>query len=123
MKSTLEFLEDIAKFLINVNRDIKVFGITGTNGKTTTKELLSLMLSKKFNVLSTKGNFNNLIGLPLTIINLEDKHDVLVLEMGTNSEGEIRKLADIARPGFATITNIGKGHTEKLKNEKNVFQE
>lgn len=123
VKSTLEFLEDIAKFLINVNRDIKVFGITGTNGKTTTKELLSLMLSKKFNVLSTKGNFNNLIGLPLTIINLEDKHDVLVLEMGTNSEGEIRKLADIARPGFATITNIGKGHTEKLKNEKKVFQE
>tara|TARA_B100000029_G_scaffold191601_1_gene189419 strand:- start:30992 stop:32365 length:1374 start_codon:yes stop_codon:yes gene_type:complete len=121
--STTKFLENLASFLITKNKNIKIFGITGTNGKTTTKELLSSILSKKFKILSTKGNFNNLIGLPLTIMNLTNNHEALVLEMGTNSEGEIRRLANIARPQFATITNIGKGHTEKLKNEKTVFHE
>ena len=73
--------------------------------------------------MATKGNLNNLIGLPLTILNLKKTDKVLVLEMGTNSKGEIQRLANIARPGFATITNIGKGHTEKLEDEKTVFEE
>ncbi len=123
VKSSNEFLEDFAAFIVQKSKDLKIFGITGTNGKTSTKDLLKLILSKKFEVLATKGNLNNLIGLPLTILNLKKTDKVLVLEMGTNSKGEIERLANIARPGFATITNIGKGHTEKLEDEKTVFEE
>ena len=123
VKSSNKFLEDFASFIIQKSKNLKVFGITGTNGKTTTKELLTSILSKKFAVLSNKGNLNTLIGLPMTIINLEQAHRVLVVEMGTNSKGEIVKLAEISKPNFATITNIGKGHTEKLINEKTIFEE
>ncbi len=123
VKSSNKFLEDFAGFIIQKREDLKIFGITGTNGKTSTKDLLKLILSKKFEVLATKGNLNNLIGLPSTILNLKKTDKVLVLEMGTNSKGEIGRLANIARPDFATITNIGKGHTEKLEDEKTVFEE
>jgi|TARA_B110000263_G_scaffold54225_1_gene45629 UDP-N-acetylmuramoyl-tripeptide--D-alanyl-D-alanine ligase len=121
--STLSFIQDLASYIINKNKNLKVFGITGTNGKTSTKEILNKILSLKYNVLSTEGNYNNQIGMPLTILNLEEENEVLILEMGTNSVGEIEKLAEIARPDFAIITNIGKGHTEGLLNKENIFKE
>ncbi len=92
------------------NHNIDVIAITGTNGKTTTKELISALLSVKYNVLSTKGNFNNHIGLPITLLNLKKDHDVIVLEMGASSKGEIRFLCEIAEPTYGLITSIGKAH-------------
>ena len=123
VKSTLNFIQDFATYILNDVQDLKIFGITGTNGKTTTKEILTNIFKQHFNILATKGNLNNQIGLPLTIFNLKNTHEILVLEMGTNSKGEIEKLAKIAKPQFGTITNIGKGHTEGLINKKNIFLE
>ena len=123
VNSTLDFIQHFAGYLIESTPKLKTFGITGTNGKTSTKEILKNIISKQFNVLATHGNLNNQIGLPLTIFNLTDMHEFLILEMGTNSKGEIENLAKIAKPHFATITNIGKGHTEGLINKKNIFFE
>ncbi|MBT3475782.1 UDP-N-acetylmuramoyl-tripeptide--D-alanyl-D-alanine ligase [bacterium] len=123
VNSTLDFIQDFAGYLIKSNSKLKTYGITGTNGKTSTKEILRNIMSKQFNVLATHANLNNQIGLPLTIFNLSNKHQVLILEMGTNSKGEIKNLAKIAKPNFATITNIGKGHTEGLIDKKNIFLE
>lgn len=91
---------------------IPVIGITGTNGKTTTKELTSAVLSKKYNTLFTQGNLNNHIGVPLTLLNITNQHDIAVIEMGANHVGEIALLCQIAEPGFGIITNIGKAHLE-----------
>ena len=121
--STLGFIHDFASFIIEAATKLKKFAITGTNGKTTTKELLKNILLQKFNVLASEGNFNNQIGVPITIFNLNKSHEILISEMGTNSHGEIEKLSKIAKPDFATITNIGTGHTEGLKNKKNIFYE
>jgi len=123
VNSTHEFIQDFASYIITNTKELKRFAITGTNGKTTTKELLSNILSPRFNVLASEGNFNNQIGVPLTIFNLTNKHEVLINEMGTNSHGEIEKLSRIARPDYATITNIGMGHTEGLVNKDNIFIE
>ena len=89
-----------------------VLAITGTNGKTTTKELITTIMSKKLKVHSTKGNFNNEIGLPLTILSAPDDTEMLILEMGANHIGEIRTLCNIARPDIGIITNIGTAHLE-----------
>ncbi|NIT12783.1 MAG: UDP-N-acetylmuramoyl-tripeptide--D-alanyl-D-alanine ligase, partial [Candidatus Dadabacteria bacterium] len=94
--------------------DLKVIAITGSNGKTTTKEMVSAVMAKRFNVLKNTGNFNNLIGLPLTLFNLNEKNNVAVLELGMNRFGEIRKLCEICRPDIAVITNIGKAHIGNL---------
>ena len=91
---------------------IPVIGITGTNGKTTTKELTAAVLSKKYNTLYTEGNLNNHIGVPLTLLRLTRKHEIAVIEMGANHPGEIRYLANIARPDFGLITNVGYAHLE-----------
>lgn len=91
---------------------IPVIGLTGTNGKTTTKEMIAAVLSKTKNVCKTEGNFNNHIGLPLTLLKLKDEHEVAVIEMGTNHFGEIAQLCEIAEPNYGLITNIGHGHTE-----------
>ncbi|MFB6318764.1 UDP-N-acetylmuramoyl-tripeptide--D-alanyl-D-alanine ligase [Saccharicrinis sp. FJH54] len=91
---------------------IPVIGITGTNGKTTTKELISTVLSQKFNTHFTKGNFNNHIGVPLTLLLMNQNHEMAVIEMGANHPGEIGELSKIAEPGFGIITNIGKAHLE-----------
>tara|TARA_B100000579_G_scaffold438046_1_gene471361 strand:- start:11661 stop:13034 length:1374 start_codon:yes stop_codon:yes gene_type:complete len=123
VKSTLNFIQDLATYILKDIKELKIFGITGTNGKTTTKEILTNILKEHFNVLATKGNLNNQIGLPLTIFNLKNTDQILVLEMGTNSKGEIEKLAKIARPQFGAITNIGKGHTEGLVDKENIFLE
>ncbi len=87
-----------------------IVGITGTNGKTTTKELVSAVLSKKYNVLYTLGNFNNHIGVPLTLLRLTPEHNMAVVEMGANHPGEIALLADIVLPDVGLITNVGKAH-------------
>lgn len=88
----------------------KVVAITGTNGKTTTKELIASVLSRKYNVLYTQGNFNNHIGVPLTLLHLREEHEIAVIEMGANHPGEIKTLADIADPDYGIITNVGKAH-------------
>jgi UDP-N-acetylmuramoyl-tripeptide--D-alanyl-D-alanine ligase len=92
--------------------NIPVLAITGTNGKTTTKELLSTILSKKFKVYSTKGNLNNHIGVPVTILSAPAGTEMMIIEMGANHIGEIRTLCLIARPDYGIITNIGTAHIE-----------
>ena len=93
---------------------IKVVGITGSVGKTSTKEMIASVLSQKYNVLKTAGNFNNEIGLPLTIFNIREEHEVAVLEMGISDFGEMHRLAKMARPDICVITNIGLCHLENL---------
>lgn len=92
--------------------DPKVVAITGTNGKTTTKELVAATLSKKYRTYATKGNLNNHIGVPLTILNMPKTTEVLVVEMGANHPGEIAKLCRIAEPNYGIITNVGRAHLE-----------
>lgn len=89
---------------------IKIIGITGSNGKTTTKELLAAVLSMKYNVYATKGNLNNHIGVPLTLLSLTSKNDLAIVEMGANHPGDIKELVEIAEPNFGLITNIGRAH-------------
>lgn len=87
-----------------------IVGVTGTNGKTTTKELISAVLSKKYNTHYTKGNFNNHIGVPKTLLQLTSAHEMAVIEMGANHPGEIKTLVDIVEPDYGIITNVGKAH-------------
>jgi UDP-N-acetylmuramoyl-tripeptide--D-alanyl-D-alanine ligase len=91
---------------------IPVIGITGTNGKTTTKELLAAVLSGKFNLLYTEGNLNNQIGVPLTLLRLTREHEIAVIEMGASHPGDIAELAEIAQPNYGIITNAGRAHLE-----------
>lgn len=99
---------------------IPIIAITGTNGKTTTKELVSGILSKEFNVAFTQGNFNNHIGVPLTLLSMTENHEMGVVEMGANHPGEIKLLCDIAEPNFGLITNIGKAHIEGFGSFENI---
>lgn len=101
---------------------VKVVGITGSTGKTSTKDLVAAFLSSRLKVFKTKGNFNNEIGLPLMIFNITDEYDVAVLEMGMSNLGEIHRLADVARPDIAIITNIGVSHIEYLKTRENILK-
>jgi UDP-N-acetylmuramoyl-tripeptide--D-alanyl-D-alanine ligase len=91
---------------------IPVLAITGTNGKTTTKELIAHVLSAKYNVLSTQGNLNNHIGVPLTLLKIREEHEFAVIEMGANHPGEIEFLCSIAEPDYGIITNVGRAHLE-----------
>ncbi|SFC95901.1 UDP-N-acetylmuramoyl-tripeptide--D-alanyl-D-alanine ligase [Clostridium uliginosum] len=102
---------------------IKVVGITGSTGKTSTKDLVAAFLSGKYSVFKTKGNFNNEIGLPLMIFELDPSYDIAVLEMGTSNFNEIHRLANIARPDIAAITNVGVTHIEYLKSRENILKE
>lgn len=113
VKSCHQALKDIAKFY-RKSSAIKVVGITGSVGKTSTKEMVASVLSTKYNVLKTAGNFNNEIGLPLTLFNLREEHEVAVLEMGISEFGEMSRLTDVASPDVAIITNIGACHLESL---------
>ena len=92
--------------------DIPILAITGSNGKTTTKELIFEVLSQKYRTLHTEGNLNNHIGLPLTLLRLDEKVQIAVIEMGANKLGDIEELCQIAEPTHGLITNIGKAHTE-----------
>ncbi|GIR57682.1 MAG: UDP-N-acetylmuramoyl-tripeptide--D-alanyl-D-alanine ligase [Crocinitomicaceae bacterium] len=92
--------------------EIPVIGITGTNGKTTTKELIGEVLKAKYNTLITEGNLNNHIGVPLTLLRLNKDHEMAVIEMGASKRGDIKELVEIADPDYGIITNIGKAHLE-----------
>jgi len=92
--------------------NIPIIGITGSNGKTTSKELISAVLGTQFNVHFTKGNLNNHIGVPLTLLQLNEQHEIAVIEMGANKPGDIQELAEIAEPTHGIITNIGRAHLE-----------
>ena len=115
-------LGDIAKCWRN-KLNAKVIGITGSAGKTSTKEIMASLLGERFKVNKTKANNNNNIGVPLTILDTNSKHEVLVIEMGTNHFGEISYTANIAQPDYALITNIGSSHLEFLRNKKGVLKE
>lgn len=101
---------------------IPVIGITGTNGKTTTKELTAAVLSKKYTTLFTQGNLNNHIGVPLTLLNIKSTHGIAVIEMGANHVGEIAQLCQIAEPDYGIITNIGKAHLEGFGGYEGVIK-
>ncbi len=102
--------------------NITVVGITGSVGKTTTKEIVSSVLSQKYNVVKTEGNFNNGIGLPLTIMSIKPDTEVAVIEMGMNHEGEMRILSSIAKPSICIMTNIGISHIENLGSRENILK-
>ena len=107
----LETLQQLAKYH-RQQLKIPVIGITGSNGKTTNKELIHAVLSKKYNTYATKGNLNNHIGVPLTLLSLTPKHEMAIVEMGANHQGEIAMLSDLANPDYGIITNIGSAHLE-----------
>lgn len=107
----LKTLQDLARF----HRDrfeIPVIGLTGSNGKTTTKELINAVLSSEYETLCTQGNLNNHIGVPLTLLGLQPSHEMAIIEMGANHQGEIAELCKIANPNLGLITNFGKAHLE-----------
>ena len=108
---SLKTLQDLAAYH-RMKFNIPVIAITGTNGKTTSKELISTVLSKEYNTLFTLGNLNNHIGVPLTLLRLNRSHNIAVIEMGANHPKEIEFLCNIARPNFGIITNVGKAHLE-----------
>ncbi len=97
-----------------------VVGVTGSVGKTTTKEMIAAVLSTRFNTQKTAGNFNNAIGLPLTVLSIGEEHGAAVIEMGMSARGEISYLTKIARPSVAIITNVGLSHIETLKTQENI---
>jgi len=121
VESSLTALKAIAKWY-RMQLDIKVVGITGSVGKTSTKEFISSVLSQKYKVLKTEGNYNNEIGLPLTILKINDSHEVAVLEMGISNFGEMHRLSDIARPDICVITNIGQCHLENLGSREGILK-
>lgn len=101
---------------------IPVIGITGTNGKTTTKELLAAILSTKYNLLYTEGNLNNHIGVPLTLLRLNHDHEMAVIEMGASHPGDIKELVEIAQPNYGIITNVGRAHLEGFGSFEGVIK-
>ena len=101
---------------------IPVIGITGTNGKTTTKELIAAVLQQKYNVLYTQGNFNNDVGVPKTLFRLTAEHDIAVIEMGASHPGDIKTLAETAEPTCGLITNVGRAHLQGFGSFKNVVK-
>lgn len=119
--NTPKALGDLARFYRERFR-IPVIGITGSVGKTTTKDMIASVLEEKFKVLKTPGNFNNELGLPLTVLQLDSSDDMCVLEMGMNHFGEIEYLGSIARPEVAIITNIGDAHIENLGSRENILK-
>ena len=109
--STLTFLQQLAKHHRN-QLSIPIIGLTGSNGKTTTKEIIHAVLCQKYNVQYTFGNLNNHIGVPLTILSIKPEHEIAVIEMGANHQQEIEMLCELAQPNFGYITNFGKAHLE-----------
>ena len=102
--------------------NIPVIGITGTNGKTTTKELLSAVLAEKYNVMHTEGNFNNDIGVPKTLLRLAPEHQIAVIEMGASHPGDIKKLVEYAEPTCGLITNVGRAHLQGFGSFEGVMR-
>lgn len=113
---TLKALGDLAAYRRSLMPDLQVIAITGSSGKTTVKEMTATILEEEYNVLKTQGNFNNLIGLPISLLPVEYHHDLAVLEMGMNQPGEIARMTEIADPDIACITNIQDAHLAGLSN-------
>lgn len=101
---------------------LPIIGITGTNGKTTTKELTAACLAQKFNVLATEGNLNNHIGVPLTLLKLTSSHEIAIIEMGASHPGDIKELVEITEPNYGIITNVGKAHLQGFGSFEGVLQ-
>ena len=121
VNDVLKSLQDLAK-QHRENLGTKIIGITGTNGKTTTKELIASVLKEKYNILYTQGNLNNHIGVPLTLLQLKPEHQLAIIEMGVNHIGEIAMLCEIAQPNFGLITNVGKAHLEGFGSLEGVMK-
>lgn len=121
VESSLQAVKDIAEFYLK-QLEIPVVGITGSVGKTSTKEVIASVLSQKYRTLKTQGNFNNELGLPLTVFRLRDEDEMAVLEMGISDFGEMTRLARIARPDTCVITNIGTCHLENLGDRDGVLK-
>lgn len=121
VESTEQALMDLAAFYRN-SLNLKVVGITGSVGKTSTKETVASVLSQKYKVLKTDGNYNNEIGLPLTIFNITEEHEIAVLEMGIDHFGEMHRLAAVSQPDICIITNIGLAHLENLGSRDGILQ-
>lgn len=119
VSDSLKTLQDLAA-CHRQQLKIPIIGITGTNGKTTTKELTAAVLSQKFRTAYTKGNLNNHIGVPLTLLSIRDTDEIAIVEMGANHPGEIEFLCNIARPDFGLITNVGKAHIEGFGSEAEI---
>ena len=111
---TLKALQELARWHRSMTfvdgKPLTVIALTGTNGKTTTKELIREVLSVKYNVTATEGNLNNSIGVPLTLLRINDKTQIAVVEMGASHPGDIKELVDIALPNYGLVTNVGKAH-------------
>jgi UDP-N-acetylmuramoyl-tripeptide--D-alanyl-D-alanine ligase len=118
-QNTLRALQDLASYQ-RTRFPFHVVAVTGTNGKSTTKEMISSIIETKFKMLKTQGNLNNHIGLPLTLLKRKPEQEIGVLEMGMSAAGEIKRLTEIARPDIGIITNISAGHLEQLKTVKDV---
>lgn len=121
VEDVLACLQDLAQHH-RIVMGIPVIGITGTNGKTTSKELIAAVLTQKFNLLYTQGNFNNHIGVPLTLLSLTREHQMAVIEMGANHPGEIKTLVEIAVPNAGIVTNVGKAHLEGFGSFEGVIK-
>ena len=121
VEDTLVALQELARYH-RKKLQIPVIGITGSNGKTTTKELTNAVLSQKYNTLYTKGNLNNHIGVPLTVLSIRPEHEIAIVEMGANHINEIAELCSIAQPTYGLITNIGKAHLEGFGSFEGVVQ-
>lgn len=120
VENVVKALQEIAKYKRSLY-NIPVIGITGSVGKTSTKDIIASVMATKYNVLKTEGNYNNEIGLPLTILKLKE-HDALVLEMGMSAFGEISLLTDIAKPTTAVVTIIGSSHIGELGSRENILK-
>ncbi|WKY47269.1 UDP-N-acetylmuramoyl-tripeptide--D-alanyl-D-alanine ligase [Eubacteriaceae bacterium ES3] len=121
VESTFKALQILSKY--NRNRyDIPVIAITGSSGKTTTKDLLASVLGQKFKTLKTQGNFNNEYGIPQTLLQLDESHQMAVIEMGMDHLGDIEKSIGLVRPDISVITNVGLTHIEILKTRENIFR-
>ncbi|MEW6556980.1 MAG: UDP-N-acetylmuramoyl-tripeptide--D-alanyl-D-alanine ligase [Elusimicrobiota bacterium] len=121
VKDTIKTLQDFAKYY-RTKFSVKVIGITGSNGKTTTKDMLASILSQRFSILATQGNLNNHIGLPLTLFNMTEQHKYCILEMGANHTGEIARLSEIAKPACGIITNISNAHIGEFGSLENIVK-
>ncbi|MDD4576057.1 MAG: UDP-N-acetylmuramoyl-tripeptide--D-alanyl-D-alanine ligase [Bacteroidales bacterium] len=121
VENVLKTLQELSIYHRNTLK-IPIIGITGTNGKTTTKELLYTILKTKYSVLATLGNLNNHIGVPLTLLSITNQHEMAIIEMGANHIGEIADLCEISKPTHGIITNIGKAHLEGFGSIEGVIQ-
>ena len=122
VEDTLRALQDLASYYRN-QFDVSLIGITGSVGKTTTKEMVSAALATRYKVLKTTGNMNSQVGLPLMMFRIEKDHDIAVIEMGISQENEMQRLSSVARPDLSVLTNIGVSHIEQLKTKENIRKE